>query len=638
MKLTNIGNFNDIASFVKDKTERFSKEEKTLKSLFYYMFSERDNIFSETSDGFRIKKTTYGECFDSILQTIPVLKEKIKAPKNSIVGLYLQNSPDFIKLLWAILGAGYRPLLMNLRLSKSVLENILKDNDVACVITDSEVFSVETITASEILSIQSEKTTDVLDFSDEIIFMSSGTSDSVKLCFYNGENFFYQVCDSLTIIENCPDIKEHYEGELKQLCLLPFYHIFGFVAVYIWFGFYSRTFVFLKDLSPETLVNTIKKHKVTHVFAVPLVWETVYKKALGVIKSRGEKTYSKFKKGLKISLKGGFLGKIIRKKALKEVRDNIFGDSIKFIISGGSSIKKEVLEFFNGIGYHMANGYGMTEVGITSVELSSKSSVLCSGTIGKPFTYSKYEIATNGELLIKSKTRAFKIVENGFDKITDFNEFFKTRDLARLDGDRYFIDGRLDDLIIASDGENINPQIIEANLNIPDSDGFSVFCDKNNQPILLISSRSCNTKEKYDLLYKKATESLAMLHLQKVVKKISITRDSLILGSEFKVSRKKLAKRYENGEITVIGENPKAFENISDELASDIKDIFSRVLKKPISEIDINADFFIDLGGTSLDYFELLNEIKLKYSTDIPQNNGKTLSTVKEFYEFIKNI
>ncbi len=603
------------------------------------MFSERENIFSETSDGFRIKKTTYGECFDSILQTIPVLKEKLKdTPKNSIVGLYMQNSPEFIKLLWAILGAGYRPLLMNLRLSKSVLENILASNEVSCVLTDSEVFSVKTLMVSEILTVKLDEKDGLDDFSDEIIFMSSGTSDSVKLCFYNGENFFYQVRDSLTIIENCPDIKEHYEGELKQLCLLPFYHIFGFVAVYIWFGFFSRTFVFLKDLSPETLVNTIKKHKVTHVFAVPLVWETVYKKALTVIKSRGEKTYSKFKKGLKISLKGGFLGKIIRKNALKEVRDNIFGDSIKFLISGGSSIKKEVLEFFNGIGYHMANGYGMTEVGITSVELSSKSSVLCSGTIGKPFTYSEYEIDKNGELLIKSKTRAFKIVENGEEKITDFNEFFKTRDLARFDGKRYFIDGRLDDLIIASDGENINPQIIESNLNLPEADCFSVFCDKDNKVILLISARTCNTKEKYDALYKKANESLATLHLEKVVKKIAITKDSLILGSEFKVSRKKLAKRYEKGEITVISENLKVFENISDELVTEIKDIFSRVLKKPISEIDINADFFIDLGGTSLDYFELLNEIKLKYSVFIPENNGKTLSTVKEFYEFIKNI
>jgi hypothetical protein len=31
-------------------------------------------------------------------------------------------------------------------------------------------------------------------WADEIIFMSSGTSDNVKLCFYTGENLFYQVC------------------------------------------------------------------------------------------------------------------------------------------------------------------------------------------------------------------------------------------------------------------------------------------------------------------------------------------------------------------------------------------------------------------------------------------------------------
>ena len=32
----------------------------------------------------------------------------------------------------------------------------------------------------------------------------------------------------------------------------------------------------LNDLSPSTIVNTIRRHKVTHVFAVPLFWEKVF--------------------------------------------------------------------------------------------------------------------------------------------------------------------------------------------------------------------------------------------------------------------------------------------------------------------------------------------------------------------------
>ena len=67
MKLNNVGGFSNINDYAKDKLNRFSKEEKTFEKLFEYMFSEGDNIMTEVSDGFRIKKTTYAECKQKII-------------------------------------------------------------------------------------------------------------------------------------------------------------------------------------------------------------------------------------------------------------------------------------------------------------------------------------------------------------------------------------------------------------------------------------------------------------------------------------------------------------------------------------------------------------------------------------------
>jgi acyl-CoA synthetase (AMP-forming)/AMP-acid ligase II len=69
-----------------------------------------------------------------------------------------------------------------------------------------------------------------------------------------------------------------YNGSIKQLAFLPFYHIFGLFAVYYWFAFFGRTFVFLKDYSPDTIARTCRRHEVTHIFAVPLLWHTVEEK------------------------------------------------------------------------------------------------------------------------------------------------------------------------------------------------------------------------------------------------------------------------------------------------------------------------------------------------------------------------
>ncbi|MBR6773908.1 MAG: AMP-binding protein, partial [Clostridia bacterium] len=407
MKLDNINGFKRINDYINDKIHRFEKEQKNCESLFRYMFSERDNVMSERTEGYSIVKTTYGQCYDEILSLIPRFKCALSSvPKNGIVGLDMANSLDWIIAFWCILASGYRPLLVNSRLGKSAIEKVLTTYGVTAIISDGQSYSVNTLFYDDICASESTQTDESV-FADEVLFMSSGTSDNVKLCVFTGENLFYQVRDSANIIKACPKMKEHYEGQLKHLVLLPLYHVFGFIAIYVWFGFFSRTFVFPENHTPSTVLTTVRKHKVTHIFAVPLVWDTVHRNALAKIKAHGQKTYEKFCKGVKLASTP--FGRSLTKNAFSQVRDNLFGDSVRFMISGGSHIKSETLEFFNAIGYHIANGFGMTEIGITSVETSDKAKVLNGASIGSPFAYTQYSVADDGELLVKGKTRASAI-------------------------------------------------------------------------------------------------------------------------------------------------------------------------------------------------------------------------------------
>ncbi|MBR6469918.1 MAG: AMP-binding protein, partial [Lachnospiraceae bacterium] len=107
------------------------------------------------------------------------------------------------------------------------------------------------------------------------------------------------------------------------------------------------------------------------------------------------------------------LSRAFSRIAFRELRENIFGDSIRFLITGGSFIDPKVLAFFNGIGYRLANGYGMTEIGITSVELSPKRRWLCGGYVGAPMTHAEYRVDENGELLVRGKVLARYILDGG---------------------------------------------------------------------------------------------------------------------------------------------------------------------------------------------------------------------------------
>lgn len=640
MRLSNIGGFRTINEYVKNKIEKYSRCDKNFETLFEFMFSERDNVMAELSDGYRIKRFSYGEVHDSIVSEAPYLAAALNGiPKGSLVGIYMSNSLEWIKIFWQLLMSGYRPLLMNLRLDNDLLESIVRDYSVSAIISDSKRFCVRTVIAAEI-----DKSGDFVgllsEWGNEVLFMSSGTTRQVKLCAYTGENFFYQIADSVKIIEACPGIKEHYEGELRQLVLLPLYHVFGFIAVYIWFAFFSRTFVFPKDLDPMTVLNTVKKHKVTHIFAVPMVWDAIYKEAVKKIRAKGESTYRKFLFAIKLSQKFGALGKKLARALLSEVRENLFGDSIKFLISGGSHIRREVLEFFNGIGYHLANGYGMTEIGITSVEISSSNRVLNSGSVGSSFGNTEYSVSECGELLVRGRSMASRIISDNGVHCTDFDEWFGTRDLVETVSGRYYICGRIDDLVVCENGENLNPVIVEEEIRkISGCENICLFADKNGVPTLLASAAGCYDEKKLSSLRDSLLSAVSAAKLNGEIKRIVLTNDSLVEGKDFKVSRKKLSMRYSAGELRVI--DPTSIGTHVNEMLSKLEEemieVFAEALECDVKRIGPKDNFFIDLGGTSLDYLSLLSLVKARFGKSVEATNGERLASVREFCEYIKN-
>ncbi len=634
MKLTNIGGFKTIDQFVEWKLKKLEGEDKSFRTLFSYMFMEGENVFAEHTDGYRVHKVTYAEGKRRALRKANALASALTLPPQSLVGLYLDNGLEWLEVFWAILARGYRPLLINRRLPEAVVEGILADFEVQAVVSDGKEFACQTVLASSLVS---ESEADVNGvWGEEVLFMSSGTTENVKLCAYTAENFFYQVANSVDILKRCPQIAAHYEGELKLLTLLPFYHVFGFIAVYLWFGFFSRTFVFLKDLNPQTIQNTVKKHKVTHIFAVPLVWETVCRSAKRKIKERGEKVYQKFKKGIKTANASAF-GAALTKKAMREVREGLFGESVKFLISGGSAVSSDALAFFNGIGYFIVNGYGMTEVGITSVEVSPKAAVRNLGAIGSPFFYTEYAISEKGELLIRGKNTASRILQGKQETLLDGKEWFNSKDLADCENGRYFVRGRRDDLIVSASGENLNPTLVEAALTVEGADAICLVL-YGGAPTLLVSSSSCYSVEQVKAILDSAKSELSRARYDSEIHDVLITPDKLIDKTDFKLSRRKIAKKLENGEITLLSEGDmgKRLATLLEGMEREIALCFADALRLTEDKIGKDMHFFTDLGGTSLDYFMMADAVRARFGVDVKSADGVSLCTVNDIASFIK--
>ena len=108
-------------------------------------------------------------------------------------------------------------------------------------------------------------------------------------------------------------------------------------------------------------------------------------------------------------------------------------------------------------------------------------------------------------------------------------------------------------------------------------------------------------------------------------------------GEEFKLNRRRLAADYKSGKLGALDPRKTESAGEEDELMLHLRQVVSVTLEKDMSEISPMSDFFTDLGGTSLDYFAMIAKLQEDFGLPFPQSDGKSLSTVKELYEYIRN-
>ena len=640
----------NLNKIIKTNLIQLNNSNKTFEDIFEIIHSIEDNVFSELSDGYKVKKLTYKDIKNQSILMGKFFNNELKnIQKNDYVGLMMDNSPLWVCSFWGLLMAGYKPMLLNIRLGSKLNQEIIELLKIKCVIADKDYnLNCNMIYTNNIdLSKYNEEVK--FKWANEIALSTSATTLNIKICIYTGQDIASQITNTDYIVKTNSMIKERYNGEIKIMAFLPFYHIFGLIATYFWFSFFGRTLVFLKDFSSETIIKTARKHKVTHIFAVPMVWNTIAKEIKKEISMKDEKTQKRFEKGLKISYKlqknGSKFGFKLTNKIMTEVQEKIFGSSIKFLITGGGYISNSTIELLNGIGYPLYNGYGMSEIGITSVELRKGIKERISGSIGKPLPTVEYKIE-NDILYVKGKSICSKIISKQGEIIIDHNEWFKTNDLATCDKKgNYYIIGRNDDVVVAQNGEKINPDLIEKEITLVNARRFCVLGletdGKVNLSLVVEVPREITILktqkilEEIDEVIKKTEKNNCK------IEKMFFTNDKIAADTAIKVSRSILIKKINNNEVTLKSLNEFKEENVLDEnkinneVYDEVLEMFSQVLHKEKDNISGNDHFIFDLGGTSLEYITLLINLKSKYEMDFNFGEGESCYTVYEIVNYI---
>ncbi len=654
------------------ETKRFVSETKNLYSTnmtmedIYTVIVERCPkayacIYFDDSG--KPQHDTFDEFRNQVFRTASQLSRLFSsiAPR-TIVGLKIKNSPRWPVFFWAILMSGHIPLLIDARLATDNANNLLRQADAKALICNDEGdFIVPTYRVNDVMNLDVNYGFNP-DFADNVIFCSSGTTGDAKMMIYSGRNMCHQILASLPMPDKNADIM--FPGDLRLLAMLPFHHIFGFAATYLWFTFYGKTMVYPSSLATNDLLYACRVGKCSHIFSVPLFWDGIAQTVSRTIVSLKPSKSDLVSKMIaynthKISRReAGFAATKLARKAFQK---KVLGTHVRFCISGGGFLSPKTQALINGLGYNLYNGFGMTEVGIVAVDFSERVEQRMKGSIGAPFYGVEFKLdckpgETQGELMIKSEQIHEEEIIGGKRRKTVLEDgYFRTGDIATADNHGlYYIKGRIKDTIILANGENVFPDEIEyyfkdvALLNNvvclgakrpgQDEEKITLVCEVDNSA----------TEEQIKKVFEDIKAINDTLPSEKKVQDILIDKRPLPMSSSMKVKRFVLKEAIEKGSsdfvglgveqqrqtVSFKGYDPKEVEDT----VSRVTKVFSKILMLPEFKIDPEAIWNTDLGGDSMSYIDMCQTLNKEFKVEIPEEQYGILGCVNDFAKEILDL
>ena len=252
------------------------------------------------------------------------------------------------------------------------------------------------------------------------------------------------------------------------IIVLPFHHTYPTIlGIFTPLLSYGRI-TCVPSMKTNVLIGIMKDTGATCVPAMPLLIEKIYKGILSNVGARPLPVRVLFRVMLRVSsfcfkAFGLRLGKLLFASVARELGVQ----KLKFFVSGGGPIAKDVIDGMEALGLVTFQGYGLTE---TSPVISTTCPAHNKpGSVGLPLYNVEVRIENpdqngNGEILARGTNimRGYYTMPEKTREVIDDEGWLHTGDIGKLDSDGYLsITGRLKNIIVTKGGKNIYPEEIE---------------------------------------------------------------------------------------------------------------------------------------------------------------------------------
>ena len=251
----------------------------------------------------------------------------------------------------------------------------------------------------------------------------------------------------------------------KTLHVLPPHHTFGSTVNYV--GHLSQGCEVYISSGLKHVSDEIREQQPTHLILVPAFLEVMNRKIWTTARKTGKEGLLKMM--MKVSDALRKVGIDLRKKLFASVL-SAFGGKLELVICGGAKLDEDIINTFDSLGITILNGYGITEC--APLISANRNKYRKPGSVGTPILACRVKIDNpdengEGEICVKGPNVMLGYYNNpeATAEVFDKDGFFHTGDYGKLDEEGWiYITGRKKNLIILSNGKNVYPEEIEADL------------------------------------------------------------------------------------------------------------------------------------------------------------------------------
>ena len=279
-------------------------------------------------------------------------------------------------------------------------------------------------------------------------------------------------------------IGTHVAQGSNTLSILPMAHMYG-MAIEFFFPFCHGCHLYFPTRlpSPAIIAQAFSDVHPAIVISVPLIVEKIIRKKVFPLIQNNR---------MKLLLNMPVINKKVKQKICEHVY-NAFGGNAYEVVVGGAPLNQEIESFLKSIDFPITVGYGSTECA-PLITFSDKNDFV-SGSCGTPVSNMEVRIDSSdsenipGEIVTRGMNVMLGYYKNpeATAEVLDSDGWFHTGDLGTMSRDGHvFIRGRIKNMLLGANGQNIYPEEIEDKLNSMPMINESIIVQKENKFIALV--------------------------------------------------------------------------------------------------------------------------------------------------------